>query len=146
MNYIFQQTQRYNALFITNIQITWIKSNFVIHLFNIIQFKYLLILFKIIILCTRNSALQLQVALFFNKHRHKIRWWNVNRLTNAEFEQINHLLTLSSPQIYPLFLIGTFLKPKIPDSVFEIPGFVMYKKDRPGVKWGGGILAYVTSG
>ena len=39
--------------------------DFVIHLFNIIQFKYLLILFKIIILCTRNSALQLQVALFF---------------------------------------------------------------------------------
>ena len=65
-------------------------------------------------------------------------------MTNAEFEQINHLLTLSSPQIYPLFLIGTFLKPKMPDSVFEIPGFVMYRKDRPGVKWGGGILAYVN--
>ena len=28
------------------------------------KFIYLLILFKIIILCTRNSALQLQVALF----------------------------------------------------------------------------------
>ena len=32
----------------------------------------------------------------------------------------------------------------MPDSVFEIPGFVMYRKDRPGVKWGGGILAYVN--
>ena len=32
----------------------------------------------------------------------------------------------------------------MPDSVFEIPGFVMYGKDRPGVKWGGGILAYVN--
>ena len=51
--------------FMTHIEITYIKSNFVIHVFNIIQFIYLLILFKIIILCTRNSALQLQVALFF---------------------------------------------------------------------------------
>ena len=43
-----------------------------------------------------------------------------------------------------LFLIETFLKPKVPDSVFEIPGYFMYRKDRPGVKQGGGILASVN--
>ena len=43
-----------------------------------------------------------------------------------------------------LFLIETFLKPIVPDSVFEIPGYVMYRQDRPGVKQGGGILAYVN--
>ena len=43
-----------------------------------------------------------------------------------------------------LFLIENFLKPKVPDSVFEIPVYVMYRKDRPGVKQGGGILSYVN--
>ena len=36
--------------------------------FNIIHFRYLLILFKIIILHTCNSALQLQVALFHSTY------------------------------------------------------------------------------
>ena len=50
--------------FIAHIWNTYIKSNFVSHVFNTMKFIYLLILFKIIILCTRNSAFQLQVALF----------------------------------------------------------------------------------
>ena len=34
------------------------------------------------------------------------------------------------------------LKPKVPYSVFEIPGYVMYRKDRPGVKRVDAILTY----
>ena len=74
----------------------------------------------------------------------KICKWNINRLTDSKFEQIRHFLTSSHSEIDVLFLIETFLKPKVPDSVFEIPGYVMYRKDRPGVKQGGGILAYVN--
>lgn len=74
----------------------------------------------------------------------KICEWNINRLIDSKFEQIRHFLTSSHPEIDVLFLIETFLKPKVPDSVFEIPGYVMYRKDRPGVKHGGGILAYVN--
>ena len=74
----------------------------------------------------------------------KICEWNINRLTDSKFEQIRHFLTSSHPEIDVLFLIETFLKPKVPDSVFEIPGYVMYRKDRPVVKQGGGILAYVN--
>ena len=74
----------------------------------------------------------------------KICEWNINRLTDSKFEQIRHFLTSSHSEIDVLFLIETFLKPKVPDSVFEIPGYVMYRKDRPGVKQGGGILAYVN--
>ena len=61
--------------------------------------------------------------------------WNINRLTDSKFEQIRHFLTSSHPEIDVLFLIET---------VFEIPGYVMYRKDRPGIKQGGGILAYVN--
>ncbi|KAK2550327.1 hypothetical protein P5673_029027 [Acropora cervicornis] len=74
----------------------------------------------------------------------KICEWNINSLTDSKFEQKRHFLTSSHSEIDVLFLIGTFLKPKVPDSVFEIPGYVMYRKDRPGVKQGGGILAYVN--
>ena len=64
---------------------------------------------------------------------------NINRLTDSKFQQIRHFLTSSHSEIDVLFLIETFLKPKVPDSVFEIPVYVMY-----GVKQGGGILAYVN--
>lgn len=70
--------------------------------------------------------------------------WNINRLTDSKFQQIRHFLTSSHSEIDRLFLIETFLKPKVPDSVFEIPGYVMYRKDRSGVKQGGAILAYVN--
>ncbi|KAK2566379.1 hypothetical protein P5673_009883 [Acropora cervicornis] len=74
----------------------------------------------------------------------KICEWNINRLTDSKFEQIKHFLTSSHSEIDVLFLIETFLKPKVPDSVFEIPGYVMYRKERPGVKQSGGILVYVN--
>jgi len=37
------------------------------------------------------------------------------------------------------------LKPKIPDSVFQIPGYILLRNDRTGTKRGGGILAYVNN-
>ena len=44
-----------------------------------------------------------------------------------------------------MFIIETFLKPNVSASVYEIPGYAMYRKDRAGNKKGGGILAYVNS-
>ena len=73
----------------------------------------------------------------------KIGEWNVNNLTNVKFEQIK--LFLTSHNIDVMFIIETFLKPNVSGSVYEIPGYAMYRKDRPGNKKGGGILAYVNS-
>ena len=38
----------------------------------------------------------------------------------------------------------TFLKPSKPDSVYSIPGYNLYRKDRHGSKAGGGLLAYIA--
>ncbi|CAB4039687.1 Hypothetical predicted protein [Paramuricea clavata] len=73
----------------------------------------------------------------------KIGEWNVNNLTDVKFEQIK--LFLTSHNIDVMFLIETFLKPNVSGSVYEIPGYSMYRKDRAGNKKGGGILAYVNS-
>lgn len=50
-------------------------------------------------------------------------------------------LTSSYDGIDVLFLTETFLKPDVSDSLFEIPVFDLHRKDRPGNKKGGGILA-----
>jgi hypothetical protein len=50
----------------------------------------------------------------------------------------------SSNRIDVLFLIETYLKSEVPDSIYEIPGFVLHRKDRPGNKKGGGILAFIS--
>ena len=73
----------------------------------------------------------------------RIGEWNINHLTDAKFEQINLVLTTST-NIDILFVIETFLKPSKPDSLFNIPGYYMYRKDRTGRKNGGGLLAYVA--
>ena len=44
-----------------------------------------------------------------------------------------------------LFLLETFLKPSKPDSVYNISGYHLLRKDRIGQK-GGGFLAYVANG
>lgn len=74
----------------------------------------------------------------------KICEWNINRLIDFKFEQIRYFLILSYFEIDVLFLIEIFLKLKVLDFVFEIFGYVMYRKDRFGVKQGGGILVYVN--
>ncbi len=63
---------------------------------------------------------------------------NINHLTDAKFEQINLLLTTST-NIDILFVIETFLTPSKPDSLFNILGYYMYRKDRTGRKKGGGL-------
>ena len=67
----------------------------------------------------------------------------MNNLTDVKFEQIK--LFLTSHNIDVKFIIETFLKPNVSGSVYEIPGYAMYRKDRAGNKKGGGILAYVNS-
>lgn len=42
-----------------------------------------------------------------------------------------------------LFLNETFLKPDIPDSLYAVPGFTIYRCDRVS-KCGGGVLAFVN--
>ena len=65
-------------------------------------------------------------------------------LTDAKFEQISFLLTMSK-NVDVLFLLETFLKPSKPDSVYNISGYHLLRKDRIGQK-GGGFLAYVANG
>lgn len=74
----------------------------------------------------------------------RIGQWNINRLTDAKFEQISLILT-TYKNIDILFLIETFLKSTSkPDSVYNIPGYYLFRKDRGGSKNGGGLIAYVS--
>ena len=71
--------------------------------------------------------------------------WSVNNLTDVKFEQIKMLLNSGKQQIDVLFLLETFLKSKTPDSLLEIAGYTLYRKDRCGVKKGGGIFVYIIN-
>ena len=73
----------------------------------------------------------------------RIGHWNVERLTDSKLEQISFLLN-TSKNVDILFLLETFLKPTKSDSVFNIPGYEMFRKDRSGRKPGGGFIAYVA--
>jgi hypothetical protein len=55
------------------------------------------------------------------------------------------LLNSGKKQIDVLFLLETFLKSKTPDTLLEIAGYTLYRKDRCGVKKGGGILVYIIN-
>ena len=69
--------------------------------------------------------------------------WNVNHLTSSKFEQIKLLLTTNSDWIDILFLTETFPKPSNCDSLYNIPGFTLLRKDRLH-KAGGGIAVYCS--
>ncbi|PFX16295.1 putative RNA-directed DNA polymerase from transposon BS [Stylophora pistillata] len=71
--------------------------------------------------------------------------WNVNRLISAKFEQIKffHLGKSGVPQVDVLFLKETFLKANIPDSLYTVPGFTLYRCDRLPRR-GSGVLAFVS--
>ena len=70
--------------------------------------------------------------------------WNVNHLTSSKFEQIKLLLTTNSDCIDISFLTETFLKPSNCDSLYNIPGFTLLRKDRLH-KAGGGIAVYCSN-
>ena len=74
----------------------------------------------------------------------RIGQWNVEQLTDSKFEQISFLLT-TSKNVDILFLLETFLKPSKPDSVYNISGNHLLRKDKVGQK-GGAFLAYVANG
>ena len=75
----------------------------------------------------------------------RIGHWNVNRLTSTKFDQIKLFLAEESgrPQVDVLFLNETFLKPCIPDSLYAVPGFTIYRCDRIS-KCGGGVFVFVN--
>ena len=66
----------------------------------------------------------------------RIGHWNIERLTD--------FLLNTNKNVDILFLLETFLKPTKSDSVFNIAGYKMFRKDRSGWKPGGGLIAYVA--
>ena len=38
----------------------------------------------------------------------------------------------------------TFLKPEVPDSLYFVPGFTLYRRDRAGSRTGDGVMVYVN--
>ena len=56
----------------------------------------------------------------------KIGQWNVNHLTDIELEEIK-LLTSMNYEICILFIIETFVKPSKPDSMLELPGYMLHR-------------------
>ena len=75
----------------------------------------------------------------------KIGQWNVNHLTDIKLEEIRLLLTSMNYEIHILFVVETFLQPSKPDSMLEPPGYTLHRRDRPGQKESGGIIAYVSN-
>ena len=72
--------------------------------------------------------------------------WNVNGLTPSMFDQIRLFMVdrNNRPQIDILSINETALKPKIPDSLYAVPGFTLHRKDRSGSKKKGGVMVYVN--
>ena len=75
----------------------------------------------------------------------RIGHWNVNHLTMDKFDQIKVFFwgKLGKPQLDVLLLNETFLKPNVPDTLFEVPGYSIYRRDRVN-KSGGGVMAYIN--
>ena len=77
----------------------------------------------------------------------RIGHWNVNYLTADKFVQIKLYLLgnscLGKPQLDALFLSETFLKPDVPNTLYAVPGFSIYRRDRK-FKSGGGIMAFIN--
>ena len=70
----------------------------------------------------------------------RIGHWNVEHLTDPKFEKISLLLT-TCKQIDILFLQEIFLNATKPDSFYNIPDYILHRRDREN-KSGGGLLAY----
>ena len=56
---------------------------------------------------------------------------NVNSLTLDKFDQIKLFLLgkLAKPQLDVLLVNETFLKPNVPDTLFEVLGYFIYSRD-----------------
>ena len=64
---------------------------------------------------------------------------------SEKFDQIKLFLIgkSASAQVDILFLTETFLKPDIPDVLYAVPGFSIYRHDRVS-RCGGGVLVFVN--
>ena len=91
-----------------------------------------------------NNSQASQVVIELPKSGLRIGQWNNSRLTNSKCEQIKFLLTSWYHRIDVLFLTETLLKSEVSDSLFPTPVFVLHRKDRPGNKKGGSILAFLS--
>ena len=76
----------------------------------------------------------------------RIGHWNVNHLTGTKLDQIKLYLSKKDgkAQVDVMFLTETFLKSDVSDSLYDVEGFTLLRKDRTQ-KHGGGILAYVST-
>ena len=74
----------------------------------------------------------------------RIGYWNVNHLTSSKFDQIKMFIKNKdgTPQVDVLWLNENFLKPTLPDNLYSVPGFTIFRRDRR-MKNGGGVLAFV---
>ena len=71
----------------------------------------------------------------------------MQHLTDSKFEEIRALLTQSSGELHGLdicILSETFCTGKLPDTIYGIPGYQVYRRDRIG-KSGGRLLVYVNN-
>ena len=75
----------------------------------------------------------------------RIGHWNVNRLSSEKFDQIKLFLIEKSgrAQVDIVFLPETLLKPDIPDVLYAVPGFSIYRHDRVS-RCGGGVLVFLN--
>ena len=66
-------------------------------------------------------------------------------MTTEKYDQIKLFLynKTGKPQVDLLFINETFLNPNIIDSFYAVPGFYIYRRDRP-LKSGGGVMAFVN--
>ena len=71
--------------------------------------------------------------------------WNVNHLTLDKFDQIKLFLLNKhgKHQVDFLLINETFLKTDMPDALYEVYGFSIYRKDRIN-KPGSGVMAFVN--
>ena len=88
------------------------------------------------------------ISILIRVYRRKglrIGHWIVNHLASSKFDQIKLFLKNKdgTPQVDVLWLNETFKKPDIPDSLYSVPGFTIFRRDRR-IKNGGGILAFVN--
>lgn len=72
--------------------------------------------------------------------------WNVQSLTDTKFEEISSLLGAQDNRnrANVVILTETFLTNKKPNSIYNIPDYDLYRRDRIGKK-GSGLLVYVNN-
>ena len=65
-------------------------------------------------------------------------------LNSTKLDYLCFIRSDNRPQIDILSINESHLKPSTPDSLFDVPGFDMHRRDRKGSMKKGGVLVYVN--